>query len=123
MKQQIDQTLPRLAPAIRRAMLLLLAVSYLFVGMAHTMSCAAADKAVAFAVTVDAGTNSAPHGSDSKSSALVAESCHFWLPIVMPLPCAVTAPSSDLGRLAWAGSPDLMAGHSRLDTPPPKPLI
>jgi len=123
MMPRFGQKLPRLAPGIRRGLLIFLALTYLFVGLAHTVSCA--DEAIGFAISSDAGNASAggSHDPDPKKSPLVAESCHVWMPILTTPFFAVVVPSIDPREVALAAPTALLAGYPRLDTPPPKRLI
>lgn len=100
-----------------------LAFAYLFVGLAHTISCT--DEAVAFAIAADTGA--APHdGPDqggTKKSPVVAEHCYVCAPVLMPVLIPDAGPSARPVKLTFVAPALLLEEHPRLDTPPPKHLI
>ncbi|MDF3811005.1 MULTISPECIES: hypothetical protein [Rhodopseudomonas] len=102
---------------------MVLALTYIFVGFAHTVSCA--DEIPALAMSSDVGTSSvdASHDGDSKKSPSFSEECHVWMPSLTAPQFAVTAPVFDPRKVAWAVPAKLVAGHHRLDPRPPKLLI
>jgi hypothetical protein len=75
-------------------LLMFLAFAYLFVGLAHTISCT--DEAVAFAIAADTGTASddGPDQSGTKKSPLVAEHCYVCAPVLMPALIPDAGPSA-----------------------------
>ena len=124
MEYRVSQRLPRLqASRVRRMLLMFLAFAYLFVGLAHTISCT--DEAVAFAITADTGTAS-DDGSDqsgTKKSPVFAEHCYVCAPVLMPALIPDAGLSARPVKLSFAAPALLLEEHSRLDTPPPKHLI
>lgn len=121
MDTQAGRKLPRgKAPRTRRALLAFLALTYLFVGFAHTVTCT--DEAVALALVSDVGGNSggAPDEGDTKKSPLVVEHCYVCTPFLMPALVPVAAPSAHALENALIAPIILLAEHPRLDTPPPK---
>ena len=77
MEYRVSEKLPKpQAWRVRRSLLMFLAFVYLFVGLAHTISCT--DEAVAFALAVDTGTASddGPDESGTKKSPVFAEHCY-----------------------------------------------
>lgn len=123
MDRQASQKLPRgKAPRIRRALLAFLALTYLFVGLAHTVTCT--DEAVALALVSDVGTDSggAPDEGGTKKSPLVVEHCYVCAPILTPALMPVAAPAAHALKIALIAPTILLAEHPRLDAPPPKHL-
>jgi hypothetical protein len=121
-RQAIQKLLKTQAPRIRRTLLMFLAFAYLFVGLAHTISCT--DEAVTPAIAID--MNAASDGSDeggSKKSTAAAEHCHICAPVLMPALIPDARPSARLAKLSFLAPPLLFEQHPRLDTPPPKHLI
>ncbi|MBR1090851.1 hypothetical protein JQ621_25605 [Bradyrhizobium manausense] len=123
MGRQAGQKLPRLqAPGFRRTLLMFLAFAYLFVGLAHTISCT--DEAVAAAISSDFG-NVPDDGSDeggSKKSPVVAGHCYVCAPVMMPALVTDAGPSARAVTLNFAPQKLQFEDHPRLDTPPPKHL-
>lgn len=123
MEHRANQNLlGRQAPRVRRTLLMFLAFVYLFVGLAHTISCV--DDAVAATISID--MSGAPDdGSDeggSKQSPIVAEHCYVCAPVLMPVLAPVADPSAHLVRMVFVTPKFLLEDHPRLDTPPPKHL-
>lgn len=125
MEHRASQRLPRRqASRVRRSLLAFLAFAYLFVGLAHTISCT--DEAVAaFAMAVDTGTTS-DDGQDeggTQKSPVVAGHCYVCAPVLMPALIPDAVPSARPARLSFIAPALLLEEHPRLDTPPPKHLI
>jgi hypothetical protein len=99
-----------------------LAFAYLFVGLAHTITCT--DEAVTFAISVDTGTSS-DDGDEggTKKSPVVAEHCYVCAPVLMPAVVPDAGPSARPVKLFFIAPALLLEEHPRLDTPPPKHLI
>ena len=113
--------LARKAPRVRRAVLMFLAFVYLFVGLAHTVSCV--EQAVAATVAMDVGP--VTEGSDdgpTKHSTALGDHCHACVPGVTPTSDIAAGPSEHAARLVQAAPLALSADHPWLDTPPPKHL-
>jgi hypothetical protein len=118
---QASQKLPiRKASRIRKALLAFLALTYLFVGLAHTVTCT--DEAVALALVSDVGTDSGgpPDEGGSKKSPLFAEHCYVCAPVLISALVPVAAPSAQALKIALIAPTVSLAEHPRLDTPPPK---
>lgn len=124
MGRQTGQKLSGLqAPGLRRALLMFLALAYLFVGLAHTFTCA--DETIASAVAANIGTASGD-GSDeggTQKSQGVAEHCHVCAPVLMPAFIPDAEPSARSLELSFIAPVTLLDDGPRLDTPPPKHLI
>lgn len=123
MEHQTSQNLlGQQAPRGRRTLLMFLAFVYLFVGLAHTISCV--DQAVAASISVEVGdaTDDGLDKSIPKHSPAVAEHCYACAPITMPVLAPVAAPSAHPVKLFFVTSALLLEDHPRLDTPPPKHL-
>lgn len=117
---QVGQKLPiKKTSRIRRALLAFLALTYLFVGLAHTVTCT--DEAVALALVSDVGTDSGgpPDEGGSKKSPLF-EHCYVCAPVLIPALVPVAAPTAQALKIALIAPTVSLAEHPRLDTPPPK---
>ncbi|WP_371422574.1 hypothetical protein [Tardiphaga sp.] len=124
MEHQVGQKLPKLqAPGLRRMLLMLLAFSYLFVGVAHTISCT--DEAVAATISSDIGNipDDGPDEDGSKKAPVVAGHCYVCAPVLMPALVPDVGPSARPVKLAFVSPKFPFEDHPRLDTPPPKHLI
>jgi len=124
MEHRASQKLPKLqAWRVRRTLLMFLAFAYLFVGLAHTISCT--DEAVAFALSVDIGTASddVQDEGGTKKTPVVAEHCYVCAPVLMPALIPDAGPSARPLKLSFIAPALLLEEHPRLDTPPPKHLI
>lgn len=123
MEHRISQGLPRpQASRARRTLLMFLAFAYLFVGVAHTISCT--DEAVAATISSDSG-NILDDGSDeggSKKSPVVAGHCYVCAPVMMPALVTDAGPSEGPVKLSFVPPTLRLEDHPRLDTPPPKHL-
>lgn len=100
---------------------MILALVYLFVGLAHTVSCV--EQAVA--VTVDMDVSTVTDGSDdgpTKHSPAIGDHCHACAACVTPASDIAAGPSEHAARLALTAPSVLLANHPWLDTPPPKHL-
>ena len=100
-------------------MLMLLAFVYLFVGIAHNISCL--DQAVASGFAIEANVD-ASDDSGTKIGAVLCDHCPTCVPAVMPVPAFAEAPSALPSQPVVSVVVVLVAGHPRLDTPPPKRL-
>lgn len=122
MGRQASQKLKPRAPGLRRTLLMFLAFAYLFVGLAHSISCT--DEAVVAAIASDSG-NVPDDGSDvdgSKKSNVIAGHCYVCAPVMMPALVTDAGPSARPVTLYFASPKLLFEDHPRLDTPPPKHL-
>jgi hypothetical protein len=121
MVRRVGSKLPKShAPAFRRALLVFLAFTYLFVGLAQTISCA--DDAIVSVMSSEF-TNSLDDGSiqgDPKAVPVVAGHCHFCAPLMMPVLAMILQPSAITVALSYHLPIPHFEGHPRLDTPPPR---
>jgi len=120
MERAVDKGLPaKQSGDVRRAMLMFLAFVYLFVGMAHNVSCL--DEAVASSFAIE--QTSAPSEEDGKNAAsVICDHCPTCVPALMPVTAAADVPSARPSQPVESVVPVLIADHPRLDTPPPKRL-
>lgn len=103
-------------------LLTFLAFAYLFVGLSHTVSCAAEAVSAAISSNADVISDERADRDGAKKSGVVAGHCHVCAPVLMAAPVAAGAPSERPIRLVFL-TPKLSFGsHPRLDTPPPKHL-
>jgi hypothetical protein len=110
------------APGFRRMLLMFLAFTYLFVGLAHTISCTG--EAVAAVISSDSGNipDEAPDEGGSKKAHVVGGHCYVCAPVMMPALVTNAEPFRRLAKFP-IGSPKFhINDHPRLDTPPPKHL-
>jgi len=101
---------------------MLLAFSYLFVGLAHTISCT--DEAVAATVLSDIGSipDDGPDEDGSKKSPVAAGHCYVCAPVLMPAAVPDAGPTARSVKLAFVLPKLQFEDHPRLETPPPKHL-
>lgn len=97
-------------------MLMFLAFVYLFVGIAHNISCL--DQVVASDIAFEQMSDASDDGT--KISVAICDHCPNCSPAVMPAPSVASFPTAVPAAPVVAGAPVLIAGQSRLDTPPPK---
>jgi hypothetical protein len=122
MGRPAGKKLPRLQPlGFRRTLLMLLASAYLFVGVAHTVSCT--DEAVSAAIAFDSGNISgggSDEGGSKKSNVTVGH--YVCAPVMMSALVTDAGPSARPATVYFAPPKLLFEDHPRLDTPPPKYL-
>lgn len=101
---------------------MLLAFSYLFVGLAHTVSCT--DEAVAATMSSDIRStpDDGPHEDGSKKSPIFAGHCYVCAPLLMSAVVPDAGLTARPVKLAFVSSKLQFEDHTRLDTPPPKHL-
>ena len=111
------------SPAIRRALLLFLTFTYLFVGLVHATahSCQAFKWSVLIPISLAATNGSDGHNSSSESSA-VAEHCHVYANVLIAVPAQVKVRSFQPVQLSFVTPTPMVEAGPRLDTPPPKHL-
>lgn len=99
-----------------------LAFTYLFVGLAHGVSCA--DEAVGGNISFVLGDTPIDGLDDdgSTKSSLVAGHCYVCAPAMMPLLVTDAWPSEIPVKLPLITPQPCSEAHPRLDTPPPKHL-
>jgi hypothetical protein len=103
--------------SFRRLMVACLAFVYLFVGIAHGVSCL--DEAVASSYSVAKMADSNGDGG-AKIGISICDHCPACVPAVMPAPAVVTVPSALTCQPLATVAAVLPAGYPWLDTPPPK---
>lgn len=110
------------APYLRRATLLFLALTYLFVGLGNMAFCT--EEAVAATVFSEVGTvtGTTSDEGDSTKVPILAEHCPVCTPVVMPTPTPMAMPMTHPVKIAFVAPRRLPEDHPKLDTPPPKPL-
>jgi hypothetical protein len=101
---------------LRRSMLLFLAFVYLFVGIAHNISCL--DQAVPSAMALEQISDAADDGA--KIGFALCDHCPTCAPAVMPAPSVASVPTAVPAAPVVAAATVMIAVLSRLDTPPPK---
>lgn len=104
-------------------LLVFLAFAYLFVGLAHTVSCT--DEVIGFGTSakVDAASDDGSDGEGSKKLLLASHHCPICAPALMPSALQHREPPVRLARLPLPILNRHAAEHRRLDTPPPKHSI
>ncbi len=119
MGRSIDQASKVKQPrGIRRSLLAMLAFVYLFVGIAHNIACF--DQAVASSFAIENVSDTTDNGE--KSSIAMCDHCPTCVSAVMPAPSVAAVPSALPAEPVVAVASVLIAGRSRLDTPPPRIL-
>lgn len=104
---------------IRRSMLVLLAFVYLFVGIAHNISCL--DQAVASSITVQNVADASDEGG-SKADVMLCDHCPTCVPALIPALAVVAVPTANTSGPVVTSADVSMAAPLWLDTPPPKNL-
>jgi hypothetical protein len=103
----------------RRGFLMFLALIYLFVGVAHQISCL--DQAIASPFGIEKVAD-APHDGGSQSELLLCDHCPICVAAVMPAPVMEPEPCGLPGSTSTAVASFFAADHAWLDSPPPKSL-
>lgn len=116
---QIDSSTTRTGTA-RRALLIALAFVYLFVGVAHQMSCF--DQAVASGFVSDKASHASHDGGTSPPDFASCDHCPTCVPAVMPAPMMEAAPCGLPSSPPMSVASLIAADHAWLDKPPPKSL-
>jgi hypothetical protein len=120
MERAADQSLPvKQSNGLRRSMLMFLAFVYLFVGIAHNISCL--DQAIASSVAITHVSDASDDGG-TKTGVAICDHCPTCVPAVISAPSVAAAPSAVPVPPVVTIASVLMAGQIRLDTPPPKLL-
>ncbi len=109
-----------LARARRGLLVALLTLAYVVVGFAGEMACARETLELANQVTADAPRDKADQGT--KTSVAVVDHCYTCVPLLLPSPVLVVAPSAKPAALAFATPTFRLEDHPGLETPPPKVL-
>jgi hypothetical protein len=110
----------RQSRGIRRSMLLLLAFVYLFVGIAHNISCF--NQAVVSSVAVQNAVDASDE-SGTQANVVLCDHCPTCVPAVMPTLALIAVPAAQTSGPVVTVARMSMAAHLCLDTPPPKHLI
>jgi hypothetical protein len=106
--------------ALRRVLMALLAVAYLFVGFAGEISCA--EETLATAGSPDANVVADKSDETSKKAPEIVEHCYTCVPLVMPAPVHIAEPSAEPVKVSFHAPVFALEDHPGLDTPPPKRL-
>ena len=106
------------ASRVRSVLLVLLAISYVLVGVAGEISCARETLAADSALPVAGTAGNADEGS--KKATPVVEHCYTCVPLLLPAPVLVTLPTADPVEVSFATPIFRLEDHPGLDTPPPK---
>lgn len=130
MRSEVDQKLPGpRVSRIQRALVSLIAIAYLFVGLMHasahaneTIGNTAKAVSTAIALEIQSATDNSDDADFDKVSA-GGEYCQVYASVLVPLLERVEAPVAHIVKLMFGEPALLFADYSRLDTPPPKPLI
>ena len=110
------------APYLRRATLLLLALTYLFVGLGHVAFCTEGAIAATVASEIGATPSDGSDNGDATKAPVLAEHCPVCTPAVMPTPVPAASPTEHPVKIAAVAPRRLLEEHPKLDTPPPKHL-
>lgn len=106
----------------RRGMLIMLAFVYLFVGLAHTVTCV--EKAVASTMEIDAAMNAVDtDGGAPEHTTVIGDHCHSCVPGILSAPPVAEYPAVKPAKFSAVTVELVHTGPQRLDTPPPKNLI
>ncbi|MGO3928326.1 hypothetical protein [Rhodopseudomonas pseudopalustris] len=100
----------------RRSMLMFLAFVYLFVGIAHNISCL--DQVVASGIAFEQMSDASDDGT--KTGIAICDHCPTCAPAMMPAASVAYAPTAVPAAPVVTAASVIIAGLSRLDTPPPK---
>lgn len=109
-------------PYLRRATLLFLALTYLFVGLGHVAFCTEEAIAATVASDIGAASSNGSEDGDSTKAPVVAEHCPICAPVLIPAPMLVASRMEQPVKIAFIVSRRLLEDYSKLDTPPPKHL-
>lgn len=106
------------AGGLRRSVLMLLAFVYLFVGVAHQISCF--DQGVA---TVSSVQNASDEpGDTSLADFAICDHCPTCSPALMPVPLTEAAPCGLPSSNFFSVASFFAGDHAWFDSPPPKSL-
>ena len=121
MERSVGAKLPNsLFLVFRRALLIFLAFTYLFVGLVQTVSCEVDAVASIVSSKLDNPLDVGLVHVDPKEVPAVAGHCHFCAPLMMPVFASVLLPSARLITLLYVLPLTQFDRHPRLDTPPPR---
>ncbi|WP_322515109.1 hypothetical protein SR870_19190 [Rhodopseudomonas palustris] len=104
---------------LRRCLLMFIAFVYLFVGVAHEMSCF--DQAVASPVGIEKVSNSSGHDS-SPAELTLCDHCPTCIPALVPAPVVADALGGLPSSITMSVASFFAADHAWFDSPPPKSL-
>lgn len=111
------------APRIRGAFMMFLAFAYLFVGLVHATEHASEGLPATISSGISGAATNGSDGHDSSSeSSAVAEHCHLYAAVLIPVPAPVAARWVQSARLPFVTPTPMDEAGPRLDTPPPKHL-
>ena len=123
MGRRTVQGLSRLkAPYLRRATLVLLALTYLFVGLGHVPFCTEGAISVSLASELGAAPSDGSDNGGATKAPVLAEHCPVCTPAVMPTPVPMASQLEHPVKIVFVAPRRLLEEHPKLDTPPPKHL-
>lgn len=106
----------RLSGGFRRLMFICFAFVYVFIGIAHNISCL--DQAAASGIAFERVADTADDGA--KNGAAACDHRPTCAPAVLPVPSVAAVPTGVPAAPVLTVAPVLIAVQSRLDIPPPK---
>src|SRR5438552_1106704 len=109
MKQAAHHRRAPSASALRRVLMALLALAYLFVGFAGEISCA--EETLATASLLDAGAVTGKSDEGSSKSPATVEHCYTCAPVVMPVLVPVAEPLAEPVKLSFEAPTFLLEDH------------
>jgi len=120
MGRSVKHDLPvRQSRGLRRSMLMLLAFVYLFVGLAHSMTCL--DEAIASSVAIEKSPATSDDGMP-KPGLAQCDHCPSCTPAITPASIITMIPAAHPSEPVVTTAELLVAAPLRIDTPPPKHL-
>jgi hypothetical protein len=120
MKRRIGHRSRSFAPALRGLLIVLLTAAYVAVGIGGEISCA--EETLASADQIEAADVPAKADQGSKKSVAVVDHCYTCVPLLLPAPVLVTAPTAKPAPPTFVTPTFVLEDHPGLDTPPPKHL-
>ena len=109
-------------PYLRRWTVLLLALTYLFVGLGHAAFHAKEALAATAVSEIGVAASGGSDEGDSTKAPVLAEHCSVYIPVMMPTPVPAASPTEHPVKIAAVAPRRLLEEHPKLDTPPPKHL-
>jgi hypothetical protein len=101
---------------------LLLALTYLFVGLGHAAFHAKEALAATAVSEIGVASSGGSDESDSAKALVLAEHCSVYIPVMIPASTTVASPMEQPVEIAVIAPRCLLDNHPKLDTPPPKHL-
>ncbi|MBS0529466.1 MAG: hypothetical protein JSS22_08765 [Proteobacteria bacterium] len=109
-------------PYLRRWTVLLLALTYLFVGLGHAAFHAKEALAATAVSEIGVAASGGSDEGDSTKAPVLAEHCSVYIPVMMPTPMLMTSPIEHPVKIVFTAPQRLLEDSPKLDTPPPKHL-